>query len=129
MENEKGARFEIHGNADATFTIVTDGPSTTGTVEDLEGLIRALTHLRSMHPKPVPIDPPWLNPTAVHVSVESVENPRFWVHRTAMEDGALLSLRHPGHGWLSFVIPEQELKHLIGLLQRQLDAPRSSGLA
>jgi hypothetical protein len=129
MENKREARFEIHGNEDSTFTIVTDGPSTTGTVEDLDALISALAQLRSMHPKPVSIDPPWLNPTSTHVSVESVDNPRFWVHRTAMQDGAMLSLRHPGHGWLSFVIPEHELKSMTDLLQRQLDAPQSSGTA
>jgi len=121
--------FRVDGNADGTVTITTGAPSVTASIADVEVIISVLADLRARHPLQVPMDPPWANPGAAHHRVEAVDNPRFWVQASAMQDGHVLSIRHPGYGWLPFHIPTEHAKTLIALLQQQIDAPQAAGSA
>ena len=78
------------------------------TVEQLDDLlVRAAKHRASLQPGP-PTDHP--KPTDV------VVNPGWY---TGLVDSAtLLQIRHPGFGWLSFLIPANERAHLLSLFLR-----------
>ena len=79
------------------------------TVEELDDLVvRAAKHRASLQPAP-PIDHP--KPTDV------VLNPGWYTGLVG--SATLLQIRHPGLGWLSFLIPGNERAHLLSLLLRQ----------
>lgn len=48
---------------------------------------------------------------------EAIVNPHWFT--CLVEPGTLLQLRHPGLGWLSFVIGPNERAHLLGILLNQ----------
>ena len=78
------------------------------TAEELDDFLsRAAKHRASLHPGP-PLE--HAKPTDV------VVNPGWY---TALVDSSsLLQIRHPGFGWLSFLIPANERAHLLSLLLR-----------
>jgi hypothetical protein len=73
-----------------------------------ELLVRGAKHRASLQPGP-PNDHP--KPTDV------VVNPGWYT--ALIDSGTLLQVRHPGFGWLSFLIPANERAHLLSLLLRQ----------
>jgi hypothetical protein len=79
------------------------------TLEELDDLlVRTAKHRASLQPGPSTDHP---KPTDV------VVNPGWY---TGLADSAtLLQIRHPGFGWLSFLIPANERAHLLSLLLRQ----------
>ena len=72
-----------------------------------ELLIRAAKHRASLQPGPPPHHP---KPTDV------VVNPGWYAG--LVDSRTLLQLRHPGFGWLSFLIPSNERAHLLSLFLR-----------
>ena len=55
--------------------------------------------------------------------VHAFPAPGWYIGPERLTDGALLCLRHPGLGWLPFVIPPRELPEMIRWLQKALDQP------
>jgi hypothetical protein len=81
---------------------------------ELEQVIHQLAGHRAMHADEVPRD---LDPGA---RLNAVVDPVWRVagHRTPQ--GRLLALRHPGLGWLSFVIPDHEAWAIACWLTREI---------
>ena len=48
---------------------------------------------------------------------EAIVNPQWFT--CLVDPGTLLQIRHPGMGWLSFVIPANERAQLLGILLNQ----------
>lgn len=79
---------------------------------DVADLIASLGQVRAGMRPEVPRDP------TLGVVVPTITDPRFWVAPESMVGGVLLSLRHPGLGWLYFQIPQLEVEKLVALLQQ-----------
>jgi hypothetical protein len=79
---------------------------------DVADLIESLGRVRTGMRPEVPRDP------KLGAVVSTVADPRFWVAPEGMVGGVLLSLRHPGLGWLYFQIPSAEIETLVALLQK-----------
>ncbi|RQV01080.1 hypothetical protein [Burkholderia cenocepacia] len=83
--------------------------------ETIEKLIATLSSMReAMHP-PVPMDPP------IGAQVQAQLDPRFWTELNHMVSASMLMLRHPGFGWLAFVLPPTSAEQLTGYLQHQVE--------
>lgn len=82
----------------------------------VEGFIEILVAHRAAMSDPVPkkLDPIPRLPTT--------ENPNWWVY-DPKPDGHMLALRHPGFGWLGFLLDGESAISLAGFLLRPLDAP------
>lgn len=57
------------------------------------------------------------HPNEAPKAVQATVNPAWFT--ALIELGTLLQIRHPGFGWLSFVIPANERAHLLSLLLNQ----------
>ena len=57
--------------------------------------------------------------------IAAIDNPAWFTVLTDV--GTLLQLRHPGFGWMSFIIPDQERAHLLALLLQQALLANSHG--
>jgi hypothetical protein len=78
------------------------------TAEELNDLLaRAAKHRASLQPG---------HPTDHPKPADVVVNPGWYVG--LVDSGTLLQIRHPGFGWLSFLIPSNERAHLLSLLLR-----------
>ena len=55
--------------------------------------------------------------TAPPKQAEAIVNPQWFT--CLVDPGTLLQIRHPGLGWLSFVIPPNERAQLLGILLNQ----------
>lgn len=73
-----------------------------------ELLVRAAKHRASLQPAP---------PTEHPKPTDVVVNPGWYT--ALIDSGTLLQVRHPGFGWLSFLIPANERAHLLSLFLRQ----------
>ena len=88
--------------------------------ETLDRLIRVLGQLRANMSPPVKQDDPVLQTV-----LEAVDDPRLFVQSTS--DGrTALSFRHPGFGWLSYLLTQQSRADLLRLLQVQTELPPPS---
>jgi hypothetical protein len=77
--------------------------------EELDDLlVRAAKHRASLQPAP---------PTEHPKPTDVVVNPGWYT--ALIDSGTLLQVRHPGFGWLSFLIPANERAHLLSLFLRQ----------
>ena len=85
----------------------------------VDGLIHALGELRmamvNEHPKDF----------ALGQKVEAIYDPRWVTEADLLEGDSLIHLRHPGFGWLSFLLPRHEAAKLAQFLQDQARAPPS----
>ena len=81
--------------------------------EDLDRLILAAAERRSSLQPSVP--------NQVPQSWSAAINPQWRVSLSLM--GTLFQMRHPGYGWVSFVVPPAERASLIGLLTSHALAP------
>lgn len=70
------------------------------TAEEMDGLIHTLGRLRSGLPEAVN---PEIDPNA---RVEAIPSPAI-VMRDQGEEGFEILIRHPGYGWLSFLLSDQ----------------------
>lgn len=84
---------------------------------ELEALIDAAAFRRaSMRPAP---------PVQAPEECDPVHNPAWFTFPT--EKGSVLRFRHPGLGWIDYLIPAQERAHLLSLLLNQALQATSSG--
>ena len=94
--------------------------------EEVAKLIAGLCELRAHLEPPVPMEFP------LGQAVGAISDPRWAAEPELLLGQSLLHLRHPGLGWLHFVLPQNEARTLGQLLQAQADAPlpgQSSGMA
>lgn len=83
-------------NGDASFPLA---------AETIDQLIAALASMReNMLPPVRQADP------QPGEKVQAIVDPRFWVSPEPFVGGALIQFRHPGLGWLPFVLPLQSLR-------------------
>lgn len=61
------------------------------------------------------LEPP--HATQAPKQVEAIVNPQWFT--CLVDPGTLFQVRHPGFGWLSFVIPSNERAQLLGILLNQ----------
>ena len=79
------------------------------TAQELDKLIIDASQLRANMEPPVPIE---------HLkAAEAIVGPAWYTE--AMEIGALFQIRHPGLGWIAFIIPHAERAHLLSVLLHQ----------
>lgn len=57
-------------------------------------------------------------------SIEAMLDPVWQVDGQKLPEGRVLALRHPGFGWLTFVIPDHEAKSIADWLTRDLVQPK-----
>ncbi len=89
------------------------------TPEELDQLlVKAAKHRASLQPPP---------PTEHPKPTDVVVNPGWYT--ALLDSGTLLQIRHPGFGWLSFMIPANERAHLLSLLLRQALFVPEQGMA
>jgi hypothetical protein len=83
---------------------------------DMDALIENFATVRAAMSDPVPeqLDPIPRLPTT--------EAPKWWVY-DPRPDGHMLALRHPGFGWLGFLLPQESALSLAGFLFRPLAEP------
>jgi hypothetical protein len=101
-----------------TLTLPTDPPTqvvfNTQTIDDmLQNLGEFRGHMRPEIPATF----------ALGQVVQAISNPAWATEPDAMVGNTLLHIRDPRYGWLHYVIPHEEARKLVGLLQNQVDAP------
>lgn len=79
------------------------------TAPELDELIAALVQHRALLEPAVAPAPPEKLPTIL--------GPAWTLHGGPI--GSLLQIRHPGHGWLAFVIPPGDRAHMVGYMLSQ----------
>lgn len=87
------------------------------TAESLDGLLRSAMDMRASMTPPHPSDWPFGK------TAGAIRNPRVVSELEAKEGGSLLHLRHPGYGWLHFLLPKADAAKLADLLREQAEAP------
>lgn len=115
-------KFEIIPTPDNTEITVKVG----GAVEQmntlrLDAFIQELARVRAHLAPPVPNDVPLGQP------VEAVADPRYWTELEATTGGTLLMFRHPGLGWVPFLLPPGERDRLAEYFGKQGDAQAAGG--
>lgn len=80
-------------------------------------LIQQLGKVRSELVKNKPI------PDLVGNEILAVFNTKWYVQPEGMTDGSLLAFQHPSFGSLGFVMPRDQVQHLVSLLSQQLQTP------
>ena len=104
----------------ATLALALDGEVVgSGVFEDaasLDGFIALLGAVRAAMNDRVPEK---LDPSP---RLQTTENPNWWVYDPKPE-GHMMALRHPGFGWLGFVLPEPSAVSLAGWLLRPCAEP------
>ncbi|WP_155741226.1 hypothetical protein [Burkholderia pseudomultivorans] len=95
------------GNPVIKFTI--DGRTSVVGVSDIDQMIRQLAHARAAMQPTHPVEPPeGQYPLQI--------DPCWRVDRLADFDGAVLSIRHLGVGWIAFALPTANLMSLVDAL-------------
>ncbi|UTV56407.1 hypothetical protein [Burkholderia arboris] len=105
----------LENNGQLSINYQNGDPNQPLETETIEKLIAALTSMREAMQPPVPQDPP------LGKEVYAQFDPRFWVELNHMASASTLLLRHPGLGWLAFVLPPNSAVQLTGYLQQQAE--------
>ena len=87
--------------------------------EGLTGVINILADARARFAQKFPDEPP-NGPNGIAETV----NPGWQLAPEPTSDGPCLRLRHPGLGWLGFVIPPSQAQQIQRLLGEQLEGLR-----
>ena len=88
--------------------------------EDLDALRDAIALERIKRKPEIPMEQPQ--------TMEAAVDPRWYI--TLGEAGTFLQLRHPGYGWVGYLIPPQSRAHLVSfLLQHALMPPPKADTA
>ena len=84
---------------------------------DLDAMLLAVTLERAKREPQVPMEQPQ--------TMEAAVDPRWYL--SMADSNTILQLRHPGHGWVGFVIPAVSRAQLLSsLLQQALLPPPKS---
>ena len=87
---------------------------------DTSGVDELLSKVGEMREQMQPAIP--LKYTSVETVLARVD-PAWWVESEAMMGNIVFHLRDPPFGWLHYMMPKPEVRKLIDLLQKQVDAP------
>lgn len=99
--NGRSAKVMLHKNDEALGDIILDAPA-------VDDLIASLAQIRTRMREPVPAE--ITAGTKLEAIVDPAWRTRIAPHPTVL--GPLLCLRHPGLGWLSFILPDREARAL-----------------
>ena len=101
-------KIEIKPNADFTeVAIDIDGvPFASANASQLDSIIEGLVVARSQMKPQHPTQPP------IGQRVSTVDDPHYWTNHDPERGMTLLMFRHPGLGWLSFMLPPAERDRL-----------------
>ncbi|MDI9239877.1 hypothetical protein QLQ15_13275 [Lysobacter sp. LF1] len=114
--NDK-TRLELELNDDGSVTFYIGESRATYSVDFLDVLISFLGEARAAHAQEISRELPSAFSPVVMFPIES---PDYCLHRNAFVDGLLLSLRHPGFGWLAFHMQRRQANLLRDDLARSL---------
>jgi len=82
--------------------------------EDLDALRDAIALERAKREPPIPMEQP--------KTMEAALDPRWYL--SSVDSNSILQLRHPGHGWVGYVLPPASRTQLLSfLLQQALQPP------
>lgn len=109
--------IHLNANKDGTVTIdLGSGPHMLA-LDELESLIAGLGQRRAHLPSAVPAELPQRLKGVVRG--EDITNaPPFYVHTLCGEEAVMLSIRHPGFGWLAFRLPNLKAATMSRLLRQ-----------
>lgn len=86
---------------------------------DIDAIALMLRSYRMAMAPPVPTEP-WVDGPYIDVQPD----PAWYIEPEAMTGDPIMHLRHPGIGWLHFLLPRSESKHLAeGLTAAAVAAP------
>lgn len=80
---------------------------------DLDALRDAITLERAKREPQIPMEQP--------KTMEAAVDPRWYL--SLADSNSVLQLRHPGHGWVGFVIPPASRAQLLAFLLQQALSP------
>ena len=102
----------------ATLTAPSDPPIVLSfNAASMDGLLRSAMEVRAAMTPAHPAD------FAVGQHVQAIENPRIVSELDTRTGRSLLHLRHPGFGWLHFLLPKEHAAKLAELLRNQVERP------
>lgn len=100
----------------ASLVAPTDPPIVMSfTAESLDGLLNSAMEVRAAMTPPHAVD------FAFGETVQAIDNPRVVSEYDSKTGRSLLHLRHPGFGWLHFLLPKQGAAKLAELLRNQAE--------
>lgn len=93
-------------------TIIGELPLDVAAVEELQrNLAAARSHMKPDVPAELPAG-----------QLSAVTDPRWWTE-PHLSGGTVLAFRHPGYGWLGYLVPPESRDQLHALLGRQIAHP------
>ena len=87
------------------------------TADSLEGLLKSAMEVRAA------LSPPHAADFAFGQTVQAVDNPRVVSELDTRTGRSVLHIRHPGYGWLHFLLPKANAAKLAELLRNQVETP------
>lgn len=118
--NLKRLKLEVsipEGGRVIVFRLATAAPQMELDAPALSKLIAGLARARAAMVPVVPADIP------KDKLVDAAPDPRYFVSQEPMRGGVMLSIRHPGFGWVSFHFLHAEVQTMIGLLSQWSVSP------
>ena len=108
MENENDP--SVTPNPDGTFTLRSSSAVVVLSLKQVDELIHQLGKARSTHPDEVGHNPPWGDALQQVPLRHPTEHPRIWHGQSPpfADGGAMLGFRHPGLGWLPFLLGKDQ---------------------
>lgn len=106
--------LKSHLNPDGSALLTIENENLTVNAAQIDEIIAGLAGLRARMAPVVAMDPAFNG----HVNVTL--DPRYWVSHDALHNATLLRLRHPGHGWLAYLVPTNETARMRDLLDQQV---------
>jgi hypothetical protein len=102
----------------ASLVAPTDPPIVMSFTADLlDGLLKSAMEVRAA------LSPPHAADFAPGQTVQAIENPRVVSELDTRTGRSLLHIRHPGYGWLHFLLPKDHAAKLAELLRKQVERP------
>lgn len=112
MENE--LRLTFSPEKPDTLTVELGGQTKQLSVQDVEHMIGALGHIRSQMQPEVAREFP-----RTGQGFDATPDPMWYTEANQLHHGSNLFLRHPGFGWLCFVLPPESMKGIQSYLEKQ----------
>jgi hypothetical protein len=81
--------------------------------EHLDALMQVLAQIREEMSPAVAEDPPRLQ------EAQALHDPRYLTELHPFSGGSLISFRHPSLGWLPFLLPSVQRRHIVTVLEQQ----------
>lgn len=114
-------KIETAPSEDRTeLSVTVDGHSFKLNTLQLDTLIQQLSNAREE------LRPPVVNDAPLGVPVKSIVDPRYYTEPHAETGGTILMLRHPGFGWVTFLLPPEERDRLSGYFTKQAEVQKAA---